>query len=426
MKIGSNCQCFTAVAVSVYFCSMQNLFGNIIDNLPYFTIPFVSAFVGWITNLIAIKMTFYPLNYWGIRPFGWQGIIPSKARKMAETAVDLWTSKLINIETQFAKIKPEKVAEEMTPSIDYLSKEIIDEVMEAKMPLLWRKLPEVIKQNLYEDVGKSLPVIVEEMMKDIKRDFSNMLDLKTLAVASLTRNKKLLNQMFLKCGEQEFKFIIRSGFYFGFLFGLIQMIVWYFVPMWWILPVFGILVGYFTNYLALQLIFRPLKPIKIGNFSIQGMFIKRQQEVSEEYSRMVASNIITIESIFEYIIRGPGSKRLRKIVRRQIDKTINETAGVLRSALETYTGSRMFVHIRNIACFRFMQELPMNIRHVFGYAEDALDLEAILREKMAALSPVEFESFLRPVFKEDETTLILIGAALGGLAGLAQYFIAFQ
>jgi len=405
---------------------MGNLLGNIIDNLPYFTIPFVSAFVGWITNLIAIKMTFYPLNYWGIRPFGWQGIIPSKARKMAETAVDLWTSKLINIETQFAKIKPEKVAEEMAPSIDYLSKEIIDEVMEAKMPRIWRQLPDVMKKSLYEDVGKSLPMIVEEMMKDIKRDFSNMLDLKTLAVVSLTKNKKLLNQMFLKCGEQEFKFIIRSGFYFGFLFGLIQMIVWYFVPMWWILPVFGILVGYFTNYLALQLIFRPLKPIKIGNFSIQGMFIKRQQEVSEEYSRMVASKIITIESIFEYIIRGPGSKRLRKIVRRQIDKTINETAGVLRSALETYTGSRMFVHIRNIACFRFMQELPMNIRHVFGYAEDALDLEAILREKMSALSPVEFEAFLRPVFKEDETTLILIGAALGGIAGLVQYFVAFS
>jgi uncharacterized membrane protein YheB (UPF0754 family) len=371
-------------------------------------------------------MTFYPLKYWGIGPLGWQGIIPSKARKMAETAVDLWTSKLIDIETQFGKIKAEKVAEEMTPSIDYLSKEIIDEVMEAKMPRIWRQLPEVIKKNLYEDVGKSLPVIVEEMMKDIKRDFSHMLDLKTLAVASLTQNKELLNQMFLKCGAQEFRFIVRSGFYFGFLFGLVQMLIWYFYPLWWILPVFGILVGYFTNYLALQLIFRPLKPVKIGNFSIQGMFIKRQQEVSVEYSRMVASKIITIENIFEYIIRGPGSTRLRKIVRRQIDKTINETAGVLRSALEAYTGSRMFVHIRNIACFRFMQELPMNIRHVFGYAENALDLEAILREKMSTLTPEEFEAFLRPVFKEDEMTLILIGAALGGIAGLAQYFIAFS
>lgn len=397
----------------------------ILNNLGYLTIPIVSGFVGWITNLIAIKMTFYPLNYVGIRPFGWQGIIPSKAKRMAETAVDLWTSKLLDIGTQFARIKPDIVAEEMAPGIDHLSRQIIDEVMEAKMPLLWKQTPESIKKNLYEEVARSLPSIVEEMMKDVKRDFTNMLDLKTLAVVALTQNKELLNQMFLKCGEQEFKFIIRSGWYFGFIFGLVQMVVWYFYPLWWILPVFGILVGYYTNYLALKLIFRPLKPIKIGGFTIQGMFIKRQKEVSAEYSRMVASNIITIENIFEYIIRGPGSKRLKRIVSRQIDKTINETAGTLRSALETYTGTRMFVHIRNIACFRFMQELPMNIRQVFGYAENALNLEEILREKMSALSAQEFESFLRPVFKEDETTLILIGAALGGIAGLAQYFIAF-
>ena len=67
----------------------------------------------------------------------------------------------------------------------------------------------------------------------------------------------------------------------------------------------------------------------------------------------------------------------------------------------------------------------MNIRHVFGYAENALDLERILQEKMIGLPPMEFESFLRPVFKEDETTLIIIGAVLGGLAGLIQYFIFF-
>jgi len=405
---------------------MVEVLHYILNNLGYLTIPIVSGFVGWITNLIAIKMTFYPLKYVGIRPFGWQGIIPSKARRMAETAVDLWTSKLLDIGTEFARIKPDIVAEEMAPAIGHLSRQIIDEVMEAKMPLLWKQTPEAIRKNLYEEVGKSLPLIVEEMMKDVKRDFTNMLDLKTLAVVALTHNKELLNQMFLKCGEQEFKFIIRSGWYFGFIFGLIQMVVWYFYSPWWVLPVFGILVGYFTNYLALQLIFRPLKPIKVGHFAIQGMFIKRQAEVSAEYSRMVASKIITIENIFEYIIRGPGSKRLKRIVSRQIDKTINVTAGTLRAALETYTGSRMFVHIRNIACFRFMQELPMNIRHVFGYAENALNLEAILREKMSTLSPEEFEAFLRPVFKEDETKLILIGALLGGLAGLAQYFIAFS
>lgn len=400
-------------------------FSDIIEYIPYLSIPLVSALVGWFTNVLALKMTFYPIKFVGVKPFGWQGIIPAKARKMAETAVDLWTTKLLDIGTQFSKIEPESIAKEMGPSIDNLSRQIIDEVMEAKLPKIWAQTPGSMKDNVYARVSQNLPLIVEEMMKDVKVNISEMLDLKYLAVSSLTQNKELLNQMFLTCGEEEFKFIKKSGLYFGFLFGLIQMLVWYFLPMWWILPLFGIMVGYVTNYLAIRLIFRPLNPIKVGKLVIQGMFIKRQVEVSTEYSRIVASKIITIENIFEYIIRGPGSENLKLIVQRQIEKTIDEMAGIIKSLVEISTGSKLFIHIRNIACFRFMQELPMNIRNVFGYAENALNLEQILREKMIGLSTVEFEAFLRPVFKEDEFKLIIIGAILGGIAGLLQYFIAF-
>ena len=405
--------------------SATMIFDQILTYLPYLSIPLVSAFVGWITNVLAIHMTFYPVKYYGVKPFGWQGIIPSRAKKMAETAVDLWTTKLIDIGTQFSKIEPEKVAVEMQPAVANLSKQIIDEVMEAKLPEVWKRTPSSIKKNIYSNVSENLPMIVEEVMRDVRGNVSDMLDLKYLAVSALTNNKELLNQMFLECGEAEFRFIKKSGFYFGFLFGLVQMVVWYFVPQWWILPLFGLLVGYMTNYLALKLIFRPLKPIRLGKLVIQGMFIKRQVEVSTEYSKIVASKIIDIESIFEYIIRGPGSEKLHKIVQAQIEHTINETSGLLKSLVEISFGSELFVNIRNIASFRFMQELPMNIRQVFGYAENALDLEHILREKMMGLSPVEFEAFLRPVFQEDEVKLIVIGAILGGIAGLVQFVIFF-
>src|SRR5210317_199106 len=149
---------------------MQLNFSTIIDLLPYLSIPIVSALVGWITNVVAIRMTFYPIKYVGIRPFGWQGIIPSKAKKMAETAVELWTTRLLDIGVQFSKIKPKQVAEEMAPSIDQLSKQIIDEVMEAKLPAIWEKTPGSIKQNVYEKISENLPHIVEEMIREIKTD----------------------------------------------------------------------------------------------------------------------------------------------------------------------------------------------------------------------------------------------------------------
>ncbi|MGF1639038.1 MAG: DUF445 domain-containing protein [Cyclobacteriaceae bacterium] len=404
---------------------LKYIFNFILDNLAYFTIPVVSAMVGWFTNWLALKMTFYPIEFFGVKPFGWQGIIPSKAKKMAETAVDLWSSRLFNMEEEFAKIKPEQVAVEMKPAVERLSKEIMEEVMNAQLPFIWKFATPAMKFQLYERVGEELPGIVAQMMEEVKLHFSELLDLKTLAVATLTQNKKLLNQVFIKCGHREFKFIEKSGFYFGFLFGLLQMTIWYFYEAWWILPLAGFMVGYLTNDLALRLIFRPLNPIKLGFVEIQGLFIKRQSEVSEEYSKIIASRVISIENIFEYIVRGPGKERLTRIVENQMEITINKAIGDNQKWFDLLAGKNIFYYIRNIAAFKFMQELPMNIRHVFGYAGNALNLEYLLKTKMQNLSPREFEAFLRPVFKEDELTLIMVGAFLGGLAGLAQYFILF-
>ena len=42
---------------------------------------------------------------------------------------------------------------------------------------------------------------------------------------------------------------------------------------------------------------------------------------------------------------------------------------------------------------------------------------------MGLLSPSEFQQVLRPIFQEDEFTLILAGGILGGLAGLLQWSI---
>jgi len=54
----------------------------------YFLIPFIAAAAGWGTNWLAIKMTFYPLEYVGKYPFGWRGVVPSRIRKFATGLVD--------------------------------------------------------------------------------------------------------------------------------------------------------------------------------------------------------------------------------------------------------------------------------------------------------------------------------------------------
>lgn len=398
---------------------------QLVEILRYLSIPLISGLVGWGTNVMAVKMTFYPLEYVGIPPFGWQGIIPSKAKKMAEKSVDLLTIKLVKIDEQFALLEPHRIAEEINEPLQELSRKILNEVMDAQVPNIWRRTPDAVKNIMYNKVAEDLPVVVEEMMKDMSIHIKELLNLKTMAVGTLMQDKTLVNQIFWKCGKDEFKFIEKSGFYFGFLFGIIQMIVWYFFSPWWLLPLFGLLVGYATNWIALYWIFRPLNPIKVGPWKIHGLFFKRQEEVSREYSEIVTDKILTTRNMFDTILHGPGSKKLSDIVGGHIEKIIEVAAGSGKAVINWVAGPRQLEIIKNIASFRFMQELPLTLQSTYNYVEEALNMKEMLRDKMANLSYEEFEGFLRPAFQEDELTLIIVGAVLGCMAGFLQYFLLF-
>ena len=52
-------------------------------------------------------------------------------------------------------------------------------------------------------------------------------------------------------------------------------------------------------------------------------------------------------------------------------------------------------------------------------------IEELLRERMESLPPEDFQDLLRPCFQEDEMKLILTGAVLGLLAGIAQLVFVF-
>ncbi len=393
----------------------------------YLLIPFISSGVGYLTNWLAIKMTFYPIEYRGIRPFGWQGIIPSKARKMAEKSVDLLTIKLVRIDEQFARLDPEQVAAEMKPALDRLSKQLLNEVMEARAPALWRNTPDLVKERLYKRTADDLPEVVIEMMRQMSLQIEDLLDLKSMSVKELMKDKTLVNQIFQRCGYKEFIFIERSGLYLGFPFGLVQMVVTYlyFEYSWFLLPFFGLLVGWATNAIALKVIFRPRRRYRFLGLTIQGLFLQRQAEVAAEYSRMITERILTTENIFEFIVRGPGSEKLKVIIEQHVHQVVETTVGLSQRMLKIDFVHNQMDIIKNIVSYRFEQELPVAIVDVYQYAERTLKMRETLESKMAGLPPPEFEAFLRPAFQEDEWILITVGAVLGFLAGVVQYFLFF-
>ncbi|MBF0351994.1 MAG: DUF445 family protein [SAR324 cluster bacterium] len=392
----------------------------------YVSMPFTSAIVGWGTNVLAIKMMFYPIEFLGIPPFlGWQGIVPAKAIKMAKINVKMMTENLISVQEMFRNLDPAGMAKELEPLMATMTEKILTEIMEEQSNTLWEALPQRAKDEIYKRVSKDSPEVIAQVLTEFTDNIDELFDLEKMVLDTLVRDKRLMVEMFLKVGEAEFKFIGNSGFYFGFLFGLIQTGVWFVYQAWWELPLGGLLVGYLTNWLALKMIFEPLEPKKIGPWTWQGLFLKRQDAVAIEYSKLVTKEILNADNIIEAVVRGPASDQLFEIISRNVKKAIDSYAGMAKPFVQMAVGTKGYITMKSRACDLIIAEVPRSLSLVTDYATESLAIEKTLVEKMRELTPTQFEGLLRPAFQEDEWILILVGAVLGLLVGLGQLFFMF-
>ena len=407
--------------------------------------PLMSGIVGWGTNWLALKMTFYPLEFqpsftklyqipdspFGL--FGWQGIIPAKAEKMARKSVRLMTEKLLDVKSIFSRINAVEFSKVMEEGVFEMLVMIITKTGRMWLPPgVWDGLPRDVRQEIVLKALDDAPMFMSSLIEEIREDVEKVLDLEEMVVKNLLENKQMLNEIFMECGAKELKFIEYSGLVIGFLFGIGQAALWYFQRGDWILPVCGGAVGYITNWVALKMIFRPVEPIPVcGLFEIQGLFLKRQQEVSRIYARKNCSEVLTPAKMWSSILTGPKKGNFEEMLKRNTCEFVDQLAGNLKPLMENFMGGGgaaspgTWAELKNGIATDIVKVLPLHIELSYAYTEKALDMETEIRTKMQGLSPAAFEGVLHPVFEEDELKLILVGMVLGLAVGVLQLFVMF-
>mmetsp|Transcript_7921 Transcript_7921/g.17538 ORF Transcript_7921/g.17538 Transcript_7921/m.17538 type:complete len:494 (-) Transcript_7921:79-1560(-) len=366
--------------------------------LAYLTIPAVAAFVGWFTNWVSVQMLFYPLEYTGIELyrqknvpyglFGWQGVVPTKAEVMAARLTDIVTARLLSLPEAFSRLDAPKYAALLRPAIEDAIRR------EAPHGEAWAFL-----------LQPFLQWALTRVVRRLQRDVDKVLDLEEVVTDAFTRDVQVLVELFQKVGRRELDFLVISGLYFGFLLGLGQMALWAHFPRGWTLPAAGAFVGYVTNWVAVKLIFEPVEPVPVGPFVVQGLFEKRQPEVSKEFADFIATRVLTPQRVIQGLCEGKRHGEFEALLRAAVPFVVPDS--VVAAAA---SGLRQLAY-----------EPDSHPAH--DYAAKALGIEGTLDHRLKLLSPHEFEGLLHPVFQEDEIILIMAGGVLGIAAGLAQFFL---
>ena len=385
----------------------------------YLSMPMVAAVIGYLTKRAAIEMMFRPVEFVGVPPLlGWQGVVPRNSERMIAVAADLLTAKLVDPREIFQRLDPARLAKELELPLLLAADELTRSVMSRHG--MWQALPPLGQEMVIKRVQAGIPDLVARIMAALNENVHEFLDIKEVAVGALHRDKRLLIKLIRDISRPEMAFIARCGVYFGLFLGLVQTVVWALTKAPLVMPLFGAAIGWFTDWLAIKLVFFPRERRKIlGLFPLQGVFQRRRDEVAKQYATVVAREVMTIPNLVAGVLNGPRADSLREMIRETVEQAIEEQAGVARQLV----GVTRFADLKKTAADRAIRYLPTTMLTAERYATEALDIRDTIATKMRRLTRVEYEGLLRPAFRQDEWKLIAVGAAIGALIGELQVLL---
>jgi uncharacterized membrane protein YheB (UPF0754 family) len=396
------------------------------STLSMLTMPLLFGALGWFSNWKCIKMIFHPLHFWGIPPYlGWQGLIPRNAVKFAGKTTDLLTTRLVSVDEVFSNLDSRVIAKQMEPAIDDLIEDVVSTVFEYSNSnkLIWKVMPSMAKTEIMSVARNQAPKAVRMVIRDIQKNIFEIFNIRELAMECMTgENVSRMKSLIMKVGGKEFGFLQNLGFYIGFALGVVQTLLWFIYPAPWTVPIQGAIVGGLTNWIALQMIFRPLEPKKYFHlFTYQGLFLKRRAEVTREFSKLVAGEVLNSKNIIKKILTGDAKDRINLIIRLSISQAIERMSAMVKPVITSAVRLETLDMIKH----EIAKELTSSevTELIEDYVEKALDVENVMVKKFGLLSNTEFEDILRSIFKEDEWLLIAVGGVLGLLVGFLHAYM---
>lgn len=189
-------------------------------------IPFISAFIGWVTNWIAIKMLFHPREPKRILGVTFQGIFPKRQQQFAEKLGKLVSNEFLSFNDIEQKISNPENLKKIMPMIekhidDFLRLRLSDEMPVISM-FIGDKTINKIKGALMEEIENLFPMVMKQYASNLKSEL-DLEHIVIIKVAGFSSDK--LEEILYQIMSKEFRFVEIVGAVIGFLIGVVQIII---------------------------------------------------------------------------------------------------------------------------------------------------------------------------------------------------------
>ena len=182
-------------------------------------------------------------------------------------------------------------------------------------------------------------------------------------------------------------------------------------------------IGWITNWVAIKMLFRPHKEISFGLFKIQGLIPKRRAEIGSGIANIIQNELISVKDVISNIDREEFSKRLDSSIDEVLEKNLKAKVKEKFPILQMFFSDRMAKDVSNTIKDIIMENQEKIFEIFSNYAEENIDFEVIISDKISNFSLNKLEEIITFLAKKELKHIEIIGAILGMLIGAVQYLI---
>ena len=182
-------------------------------------------------------------------------------------------------------------------------------------------------------------------------------------------------------------------------------------------------IGWITNCVAIKMLFRPHKEINLGLFKIQGLIPKRKEEIGSGIANIIQNELISVKDVISNIDREEFFKRLNSLIDEVLDKNLKKKVKEKFPVLQMFFTDKVAKDVGNTIKDIVMENQEKIFEIFSNYAEENIDFEVIISDKISNFSLDKLEEIISLLAKKELKHIEIIGAVLGMLIGAVQYLI---
>lgn len=191
----------------------------------------------------------------------------------------------------------------------------------------------------------------------------------------------------------------------------------------YLIPFISAFIGWFTNWIAIKMLFHPKKPVKILGITFIGIFPKRQVQFAEKLGKLVSDELLSFQDIESKITNPANIDQLMPQIDAHIDHFLRVKLADQMPIISMFIGDKTIQQMKSVFMAELKELFPGIMKTYMGNLQRDLDLEKIVVDKVKGFSTDKLEQILNDIMSKEFRFVEIIGGVLGFLIGIVQVIL---